>query len=403
MRILLLFLCLVLVPGVAQAHTKSQSFSSWSFQEEDIVMVFQVDTRRVTLLQALDETTRLPAELLSLHLLETVEVTQAGTPCVLAGVPRPLRAAEGYERLELRFRCAESATWRDVDVAIGAFFPVSAQHIHFARARDGEGGWREIIYSDTSREHSFGEAIGEGHQIPQGPAFLVYTGLGVQHILEGLDHLAFVAALLLLSRNFRQVLYLITGFTVGHSITLALAALGVISPNVPVIEALIGFTIAFVAAEVLAGRQTAFWQVSLAASGFLGVLVCFSFLRDDGVSWLVWFGLLVFVLCYGALTRDGTPRAWLSPVLTVGFGLIHGAGFANVLAEIGLPSDRLVWALLGFNIGVEIGQILVVVLLAAAWYVGGRLLSVQRLAFASQLSATLLLALGTFWFVDRAF
>ena len=128
-----------------------------------------------------------------------------------------------------------------------------------------------------------------------------------------------------------------------------------------------------------------------------------SLFGTGGLSWIVWLGLILFVLCYGAITRDGVPRPWFSPLLTLAFGLVHGAGFANVLAEIGLPTDRLVWALLGFNIGVEIGQIFVVLLLGGIWFAMARFLSRERLLQAAQASATLLLALGTFWFVGRSF
>ncbi len=387
----------------ALAHTKSQSFSSWSLQGADIVMVFQVDARRVTLLRVLDETPRTPDDQLALHLLETITVSQDGAACTLDGAPRRLRAAEGYQRQELRFRCADPGTWQGVTATVEAFFPVSAQHIHFARARGAGGGWRELIYSDTARRHSLANVDAAQSHAPQGPPFLVYTWLGVQHILEGLDHLAFVAALLLLSQNLRQVLFLITGFTVGHSITLALAALGVISPNVPVIEALIGFTIAFVAAEVLAAGHLSFWPVARIASAALVGLACVTFLWGGALSAVVWGGLILFVLAYGRMASEPGQHAWIAPVLTLSFGLVHGAGFANVLAEIGLPPDRFVWALLGFNVGVEIGQILVVGLLGALWFVAAKLLSRDGLALLAHSSATVLLALGVFWFVDRAF
>ncbi len=396
-----LFVGLVMVCGAASAHTKSQSFSSWSLQGADIVVSFQIDSRRVTLLQALDDTSNSSAERLSLHLLDTIRVKQDGAECRLNGVPERRNAAEGYHRQELRFQCPSAGTWHAVEVTIGAFFPVSAQHVHFARARDLSGGWQEFIFSDAERARSF-TPLHEGASAPSGPAFVTYTLLGIEHILEGLDHLAFVVGLLLLSRNVRQVLILLTGFTLGHSVTLALASMGVISPNIPVIEALIGFTIAFVAAEYLARSGHSPMSLGAPAAVTLAVLAILSWAVGGQLGIAVFLGLTLFVLCYGALQADGAERAWLIPMLTVGFGLAHGAGFASVLSEIGLPQDKFVWALLGFNVGVELGQIFVVVCVSTVWMVLSRLLTRDHLLLAAQGSASLLLALGVFWFVERS-
>lgn len=405
-RALYVWVCLVFLGlgfASAQAHTKSQSFSSWGVQGSEIVMVFQVDARRVTLLSALDDTARPPDELLSLHLMETMEVVQAEAPCRLDGVPTKLRAADGYRRMEMRFQCPTTGTFDGVSVTNGAFFPVSAQHVHFARARDGNGGWREIIFSDTARTQSFSAIAGGETGSIKGPAFITYTILGIQHILEGIDHLAFLAALLLLSQNLRQILFVVTGFTIGHSVTLALAALGVISPNVPVIEALIGFTIAFVAAEVLAKGAGQLWRVALVSAAVLGILAFTTLVWGGALSVVVWLGLILFVVCYGRAMGAPGDAERFAPVLTIGFGLVHGAGFANVLNEIGLPTDRLVWALLGFNVGVELGQLFAVAVLGVVWTIAARVLSQEKLRDAARYSATLLLAMGVFWFVDRAF
>ena len=400
----LFWFCIVsilMVWGPASAHTKSQSFSSWSLQGADIVVAFQIDSRRVTLLRALDDTSESSAKRLSLHLLDTIHVNQGGADCRLKGVPQPRAAAEGYHRQELRFQCPSPGTWRGVDVTIDAFFPVSAQHVHFARARGGGGGWQEFIFSDAERQRTF-TPLQSGDSHASGPAFMAYTILGIEHILEGLDHLAFVVGLLLLSRNVRQVLILLTGFTLGHSVTLALASLEIISPNIPVIEALIGFTIAFVAAEYLARFDFSPMRLGVLMAALLVGLAVLSWSVGGPLGIIVFLGLGMFVLCYGALRSDGIERVWLTPVLTIGFGLAHGAGFASVLGEIGLPQDKFVWALLGFNLGVELGQILVVACLAALWLVLTRLLAREHLSLATRGSATVLLALGVFWFVERS-
>lgn len=138
-----------------------------------------------------------------------------------------------------------------------------------------------------------------------------YTVLGIEHILMGFDHLLFVLALLLIVRGTRRLLVTITAFTVAHSITLALAALDIVHVPGPPVEAIIALSIVFVAAELLHLRQ-----------GREGLAV---------------------------------RKPW---VIAFVFGLLHGLGFASALAEVGLPHNAIPLALLFFNVGVEIGQLL---------------------------------------------
>ncbi len=138
-----------------------------------------------------------------------------------------------------------------------------------------------------------------------------YFGLGVKHILIGVDHILFLASLIVLSGTFRRVLITATGFTIAHSVTLALVALDAIRVSIPAIEALIALSIVFVAAEIARGRRETI--------------------------------------------------AWRRPVAVAScFGLLHGAGFAAVLGEIGLPQTEKVAALLFFNLGIEAGQVLII-------------------------------------------
>jgi hypothetical protein len=150
-----------------------------------------------------------------------------------------------------------------------------------------------------------------------------YLWLGVEHILAGIDHLLFVLGLLLLARERWRLLWTVTAFTAAHSITLALATLGVVNaPQAPV-EAVIALSIAFVAVEVLRAR-----------GGHPGVAA-----RSP---WIVAFS----------------------------FGLLHGFGFAGALSEVGLPVGQIPLALAFFNIGVELGQLLfIAAVLGAAWLV----------------------------------
>jgi hydrogenase/urease accessory protein HupE len=147
-----------------------------------------------------------------------------------------------------------------------------------------------------------------------------YTRLGIEHIWTGVDHLLFVFGLLLLVGGGRRLLWTITAFTVGHSITLSLVTLGFF--NFPV--AFVEFTIA----------------------------------------------LSIFVLAVELTRTEKQDALWRNPWwLAAGFGLLHGMGFAGALADAGLPQDNVPLALLFFNVGIEIGQIAFILVVLAIWYV----------------------------------
>src|SRR6187402_355040 len=157
-----------------------------------------------------------------------------------------------------------------------------------------------------------------------------YTVLGIEHILSGFDHLLFVLALVLLMQGTRRLLVTITAFTAAHSLTLAGATLGWLHVPGPPVEASIALSIVFVASEIVHARQG----------------------RHSVTQHYPW-------------------------VVAFTFGLLHGFGFAGALAEVGLPQSSIPIALLFFNVGVEIGQLLFVGAVLAAitvsWRVGQRL------------------------------
>lgn len=140
-----------------------------------------------------------------------------------------------------------------------------------------------------------------------------YLGLGVTHILEGIDHLLFVLALILLVPTIRRLFWTVTAFTLAHSITLAAASLGWLILPPPPVEAVIALSIVFLA-----------YELALSPG------------RRDGLT---------------------QRHPWL---VSFAFGLIHGLGFAGALREIGLPEGEIPAALLAFNMGVELGQLLFV-------------------------------------------
>lgn len=188
----------------------------------------------------------------------------------------------------------------------------------------------------------------------RGEVVTTYTMLGAGHILLGVDHLLFVLALIMIVRSTRLLLVTITAFTIAHSVTLVLATLGFMRIPGPPVEAIIALSIVFVAAEILHLRQ-----------GREGLAV--------RKPWLVAFT----------------------------FGLLHGLGFAGALAEVGLPQNAIPLALLFFNVGVEIGQllfiaaVLLVINLSKA-YLGQTVLCRAPAAFAYGIGG-----MASFWVIER--
>lgn len=184
-----------------------------------------------------------------------------------------------------------------------------------------------------------------------------YTVLGIEHILAGFDHLLFVLALVLLVQGIRRLVATITAFTVAHSLTLVAATLGWIHVPGPPVEAAIALSIVFVAGEIIRARH-----------GQPGLTQRF--------PWVVAFA----------------------------FGLLHGLGFAGALAEVGLPPTSIPVALLFFNVGVEIGQLLfvaaVLAVIAALRYLTSRALLVWP-GWLWRVPPYAIGGLASFWVLER--
>lgn len=211
----------------------------------------------------------------------------------------------------------------------------------------GAFGWdgREnpVIFTRFEPDYLFDT----GYRVPAWEQFKQYLWLGVSHIFLGYDHIAFLFALLFV-RRFVDLLKIITAFSVAHTLTLALAALGVVSLPSRWVESAIAVSIVYVAAENI-------WRKT-----------------ENSHRWRITFA----------------------------FGLVHGFGFASVLRELGLPSEGLVRSLLAFNLGVEVGQLAIA---AMCWPL---LLWVGRQAWSHQARTVIsyvLLAFGSAWLIDRAF
>ncbi|MDP9124947.1 MAG: HupE/UreJ family protein, partial [Pseudomonadota bacterium] len=237
----------------------------------------------------------------------------------------------------------------------------------------------------------------------QDASFFEYTRLGIMHILTGPDHLAFVLGFVLISRRLRDLLFVITGFTVGHSVTLALAVTGIVRPHTAFIDILIALTIALIGAENIAIAIRRPVPVAVGAGALLTAMALARVAGYGSLPLPLLLGVDLFTVCYLISTSRLHDAARVRLVVTLIFGLIHGFAFANDLIEMRLPTDRLVELLFGFNLGVEAGQLLVVGLLVGAAFVLARVRLALPRPITVDVVASGLVCLGVTWMVSRNF
>jgi hypothetical protein len=331
-------------PASARAHTTSTGLATLTVDGQTLtyrVLLVPIelpeDSRRLFLAAA--EGDRASAEKVVAILRERVTIRAGERPC------RPGRAlvqgsgaGDARLSLELSLECPASGELRIRDDWADVF---GGHHQTLARI-EGAGATREVAFLPDARE----VVIPLGAAAPAGR--LGFFRLGVEHILTGYDHLLFLAALLLGGGGWVSLLKIVTAFTLAHSLTLALAALGLVSISARVVEPLIAASIVWVALENI-------------------------------------------------LRREGASRRW---IISFTFGLVHGLGFAEALQPLALPAWPLARALVGFNLGVESGQALVIALTVplVLWARGA---SWQRRAV--HLASLTVALVGTVWLVERLF
>jgi len=382
----------------AEAHNRSQSFSSWVIDGDVIKVVFTVKAREITRLPPLEGKTNSLNNLLISHLKNSLSVGSGGQSCQGLRTPISLPAATGFVRAAWTFNCnSEGSRTLQID----SFFPIASSHVHYAQVAYGKEMPDQYLFTDNQRSHVVSRF--SSHIETFNHAFMQYAELGVKHIFSGLDHIVFLLAIMLVFRNFREVIWMVSGFTIGHSITLSLAVLGWVEPDIVLVEALIGFTIALVAVENIGAITQENRKLSYSIVTVLAILGLISVAWGRGLPILTIFGLIVFTLAYFSLSHSRQSSTRIRPFLTLVFGLIHGFGFAGILSEVGLPEQRFLSALVGFNVGVELGQLIIVVMF---WYLvkyARVIASVRDFGMFVPIASSLLIGLGSYWFVARGF
>jgi hypothetical protein len=381
--------------GHAAAHTKSTSYSSWRIEGADVHLSFTVPLIESARLNEPGET-QPPNERIEDYLSKRLTVSADGKACPLTASPKPLTATAQFRRFEMSYRCPGD---KHIALHSEVFIDLVPSHVSLAQIHTSDGRLIQQLFTKDDRTL----ATSGKDESMRDAGFLRYVQMGMMHIFTGIDHMSFLLGLVLISRRLRDLVYAVTGFTIGHSATLALAVTGIIRPHAEFIDALVALTIAMIGAENVA---VATHRPGIVAGGLAGILLLMaiaSLLGFGALPALLLLGAGLFAANYLMLSGHLREAARLRIVVTVVFGLIHGFGFAADLLELRLPSGQLISILFGFNLGVEIGQLtLVLAALGLVALLVRAKLAPPRPIVVDTVSAGLV-GLGMYWFISRSF
>jgi hydrogenase/urease accessory protein HupE len=298
----------------------------------------EIPPSSVSLLNAAANRDRSAAETVAQAARRSVVVELGGIPCRAGRVRIGGGGAnEARATIEIDFSCGAEHGRLTVSEDWSGLLGEHYQNLGNIRSSSGE---RQVVFDESSRTAT------ADIDRPVATGWLDFVKLGVEHILTGYDHLLFLLALLAIARGFWSVVKIVTAFTIAHSVTLTLAALGLVKIPDRIVEPLIAATIVWVALENLF-----------------------------------------------AATPDRRRWMW-----SFGFGLVHGLAFASTLGELDLKGSALLRGLVGFNLGVEIGQLIFVAIALPLLTLMSQGRGAQLTPRLASLAAA---AIGTYWFFER--
>ena len=247
------FLLLVLFSftKASHAHYFSESYSNWSIIDNKVSATFTILKLEATRVLQIDNFQELgkenelsEGEVFLEYFKSRISVLNSGNQCSLKKQATLVDGKKEYHTIEFMYLCDATDS---IKIINNVLFDIAQSHVHLSRIKkDNKIFEKALFYNDQTilldnidqdEEKSFFSSLSS----------FIYSG--IIHILTGLDHLIFLIGLFILVNSFKHLLLVITGFTIGHSITLALVALDIVMPNTLMIEALIGFTIIFISAE----------------------------------------------------------------------------------------------------------------------------------------------------------
>jgi len=376
------------------SHQRSESYSKWSVEEdENHTLVNVAFTIRLSNLNKLEGPLvgewedRISAYIISSFTTDS--------DCLQESKHRVMTSrADDIFRVSWTLSCNQMLE----EIKTNVFFDRDPTHSHIARYIYDLNLSTEKLFTTQTKTWNLKD-IYSSKESSVNSSFKEYVLLGIKHISTGYDHLAFLFGLLLLNQRLKRLVLAITGFTLGHSLTLSLAVLDLVRPVNSFIEALIGFSIALLGLEFLIRHSKSNSTYVKNISYFLFLFLLLYFIFSGGSNSLGLLGLFIFSFCYLTLVSKNLSSFFSLFIASI-FGLIHGFGFGGFLFEVGFSEDNILKTLFGFNLGVEIGQLMAMSLFILIIF-GISKLDIKNKEYINPLLATFLVTLGTYWFVYR--
>ncbi|MDA9786270.1 HupE/UreJ family protein [Gammaproteobacteria bacterium] len=382
---------LIVCSIVSEAHNRSESYSKFNFTSNEQGMAIQITSSiKQDIFNNLNPTSHFQSyESLVTYLDKAIN---PGSSCKLnESVEINENISLGVLKFVWSFQCLQIPE----SISMSLFQDLGVTHTHIARGVIDGQSVPEFMFANTQDSWVIGLP---GESNVNQSSYLGYFKSGVQHILSGWDHLTFLLGLLLLFTG-RFLIIAITGFTIGHSLTLGLGAMNVLRVHSEIIETLIGFSILLLAVEYF--LKHAFEINKLIKNLALSFCAFLPLTIFGNLDLILIVGLALFLTFYLSLTNHYS-NPWLPLMVTIFFGLIHGLGFASSIAESGIPQDRLLPIILSFNMGVEAGQLAVAFTLLAFLKLTKTYFRFSDFNYLHGAMGAFVFSMGTFWFISRA-
>ena len=382
---------LIVCSIVSEAHNRSESYSKFNFTSNEQGMAIQITgSIKQDIFNNLNPTSHFQSyESLVTYLDKAIN---PGSSCKLN---ESVEINENISLGVLKFVWSYQCLQIPESISMSLFQDLGVTHTHIARGVIDGQSVPEFMFASTQDAWVIGLP---GESNVNQSSYFGYFKSGVQHILSGWDHLTFLLGLLLLFTG-RFLIIAITGFTIGHSLTLGLGAMNVLRVHSEIIETLIGFSILLLAVEYF--LKHAFEINKLIKNLALSFCAFLPLTIFGNLDPILIVGLALFLTFYLSLTNHYS-NPWLPLMVTIFFGLIHGLGFASSIAESGIPQDRLLPIILSFNIGVEVGQLAVAFTLLAFLKLTKTYFRFSDFNYLHGAMGTFVFSMGTFWFISRA-
>jgi hypothetical protein len=390
----LISVLLLLVGACAQAHIRSESHSIWSIDKHQVRATITIpDQEAQNIVHG-----RRPSdgEVVS-YLTARIGASAGGQACHPTAPGRMLEAATGYRRSEYVLDCP---TDKNLVLQFDAFFDLVPSHVDIAQIQLAEGDVVEQLFTHSDTHFALAESQGGRFK---SAGFIDFVKMGIMHIFTGVDHMSFLLGLVLISSRLRDLVFVVSGFTLGHSITLALAVTGILRPHAQYIDALVALTIALVGVENIVVSLEKPTKLALATGAFLLFLALLSFRGIGVLPPALLLGAAIFSAAYLLISGQLHDSGRLRMVVTTIFGLIHGFGFAADLLEARLPPGKLAQILFGFNVGVEVGQLAIVLAISGLVILARRVRLAAPRPITVDVLGCALISEGVAWFLSRSF